>query len=343
MATAHIRTRRRARAAGAACSAALLMAALTATLTGAARQPAQPTQAAQPVQAAHRVQPAQATQPAPAPPAFPVQAAFSGPGPFATTTGTATDGSAVYDLYYPSSYAALGFQSPIVTWGNGTGGSPAQVSVLLRHLASYGFTVIASTLPNTGSGREIDAAAHYLAAQDGVASSVFHGHLNVTEVAAVGTSQGATGAVRAATNDPALIKTVMTFSLPNPVWAAPNPDCPTAADCTAHPDALTRPVFFISTHGFWDSIIASPATEKGFFLSAPVHAALGIITESDGKPADHASIADPASGGNPGGFLGYATAWLEYQLRGNATAAGAFTGPHPELTANPNWPGSAVK
>ncbi len=40
---------------------------------------------------------------------------------------------------------------------------------------------------------------------------------------------------------------------------------------------------------------------------------------------------------------GYATAWLEYQLRGNATAAGAFTGPHPELVANANWPGSAVK
>jgi len=332
MATTHVRTRRRTartvRATGAALSAGLLMAAVTATLTGAARQPAQPATAA---------------HAAAVPPAFPVQAAFSAPGPYATTTGTATDGAAAYDLYYPSNYAALGFQSPIVTWGNGTGGSPAQVSVLLRHLASYGFTVIASTLPNTGSGREIDAAAHYLAARNGVASSVFHGHLNVSEVAAAGTSQGATGAVRAAANDPALIKTVMTFSLPSAVWAAPNPDCPTAADCTAHPDALTRPVFFISTHGFWDSIIASPATEKGYFLSAPVHAALGIITSSDGKAADHASIADPAAGGNPGGFLGYATAWLEYRLRGNATAAGAFTGPHPELTANPNWPGSAVK
>jgi predicted dienelactone hydrolase len=179
MAAAHIRTRRRAaRAAGAALSASLLMAALTATLTGAAGQPPQPAQATQPV------------QPAPVPPAFPVQAAFSALGPYATTTGTATVGTAAYDLYYPSSYAALGFQSPIVTWGNGTGGSPAQVSVLLRHLASYGFTVIASTLPNTGSGREIDAAAHYLAAQNGVASSVFHGHLNVTEVAAAGAFTG---------------------------------------------------------------------------------------------------------------------------------------------------------
>jgi hypothetical protein len=332
MAAAHIRTRRRgARAVGTALSAGLLMAAVTAVLTGAARQPAPPAQSAQPA------------QPAPLPPAFPVQAAFSAPGPYATTTGTATQGTAAYDLYYPGNYAALGFQSPIVTWGNGTNGTPAQVSVLLRHLASYGFTVIASTLPNTGSGREIDAAAHYLAAQDGVASSVFHGHLNVNEVAAAGTSQGATGAVRAAASDPALIKTVMTFSLPSAAWAAPNPDCPTAADCTAHPDALTRPAFFVSTHGFWDSIIASPATEKAYFLSAPVHAALGIITNSDGKAADHASIQDPAYGGNPGGFLGYATAWLEYRLRGNAIAAGAFTGPHPELTANPNWPGSAVK
>jgi hypothetical protein len=291
---------------------------MLATLTGAARQPAV---------------------------GYPVQAAFTAPGPYATTTGTVTDatGTVIYDLFYPSHYAALGFKSPIVTWGNGTDGTPGKVSTFLSHLASYGFTVIASTLPNTGSGHEIDAAAHYLVAQDSVTGSVFHGHLAVNKVAAVGTSQGATGAVRAATNDPALIKTVMTFSEPNPIWAAPNPDCPTAADCTANPSALTQPVFFMSTHGFWDSIIASPATERAFFLSVTLHAALGIIRTSDGKPADHASIQNTADGGNPGGFLGYATAWLEYQLRGNATAAGAFTGAHPELVSNANWPGSATK
>jgi hypothetical protein len=298
-------------------AAALAAALMLATLTGAARQPAV---------------------------SYPVQAAFTPPGPYATATGTVTNasGATVYDLFYPNDYAALGFQSPIVTWGNGTGGTPAEYSVFLLHLASYGFTVIASTLANTGSGNQIDAAAHYLVAQDSVPGSFFYGHLNVDEVAAVGTSQGATGAVRATTNDPALIKTVMTFSEPNPIWSAPNPDCPTAADCTAHPAALTRPVFFISTYGFWDSIIASPATEKAFFLSTSVHAALGIILNSDGKPADHTSIENPPTG-NPGGLLGYATAWLEYQLRGSVTAAGAFTGPHAELVSNANWPGSATK
>jgi hypothetical protein len=40
---------------------------------------------------------------------------------------------------------------------------------------------------------------------------------------------------------------------------------------------------------------------------------------------------------NPGGLLGYATAWLEYRLRG------AFAGAHPELVSDANWPGSAVK
>jgi hypothetical protein len=298
-------------------AAALSAALMLTTLTGAARQPAV---------------------------SYPVQAAFTPPGPYATATATVTNasGTAVYDLFYPGDYAAVGFQSPIVTWGNGTGGTPDQYSAFLLHLASYGFTVIASTLPNTGSGKEIDAAARYLVAQDSVPASIFHGHLNVNEVAAAGMSQGATGAVRATTNDPALIKTVMTFSEPNPVWSAPNPDCPTAADCTADPGALTRPVFFISTHGFWDAIIASPATEKAFFLSTSVHAALGIILNSGGKPADHTAIENPPTG-NPGGLLGYATAWLEYQLRGDVTAAGAFTGPHPELVSNPNWPGSATK
>ena len=48
-------------------------------------------------------------------------------------------------------------------------------------------------------------------------------------------------------------------------------------------------------------------------------------------------------GGNPQGELGYSTAWPEYTLRRNTKAAAAFTGRHPELVSNVNWPGSAVK
>jgi hypothetical protein len=59
---------------------------------------------------------------------YPVQAAFTPSGPYATTTGTVTDatGTVIYDLFYPAGYSALGFKSPIVTWGNGTNGTTAR-------------------------------------------------------------------------------------------------------------------------------------------------------------------------------------------------------------------------
>jgi len=276
---------------------------------------------------------------------FPVDAAYSKPGPYAVTTGTVTAGPSdvIYRLYRPADYAALGFKSPIVTWGNGTNAAPATYSTLLGHLASYGLTVIASTLANTGSGKQIDAAARYLIAQDATPHSVFDGNLDTSHVAAAGHSQGAGGATRAATNDPALITTLMTFSLPNTEWVAPNPDCPTRQDCMFNPAQLTQPVFFISTHGLEDLVIASPETETAFYNSTTVQAALGIIQNSGGAPADHDSIQNVADGGNPQGELGYATAWLAYQLRGDSLASTAFTGPHPELTSNPNWPCSATK
>jgi pimeloyl-ACP methyl ester carboxylesterase len=274
---------------------------------------------------------------------YPVSAAFAAAGPFSTTTVTITDGSATYDVFRPRYYDELGFKSPIVTWGNGTNATPDSYTTLLTHFASYGFTVIATTLVNTGSGREIDAAARYLVKSDTASGSLFARHLDVHEVAAVGHSQGATGAVRAATADPRLITSVMTFSLPNIIWSAPNPDCPIKTDCESHPNRLTQPVFFISTHGPLDAIITSPANEQDDYESVRGRAALGIIALSGGRRADHSSIEDADVGGNPQCEIGYATAWLEYTLRDNKKAAAAFSGRHPELVSNGDWPGSMVK
>ena len=274
----------------------------------------------------------------------PVEAAFSAPGPFATTTGTVMHGAgAEYDLFYPRHYRALGFKSPIVTWGNGTDAVPTMYATLLSHLASYGFTVIATTLTNTGSGREMDAAAHYLVAMNSTAGSAFEGRLDVHRVAAVGHSQGATGAVRVATMDPMLITSLMTFSLPDSKWTGTNPDCPVITDCEKNLALVRQPTFLISTHGPIDAIIAPPATERAYFRQVQGRAALGIIATSGGAVADHSSLQDVAYGGHPTGELGYATAWLEYTLRGNGRAAAAFAGPHPELTVNANWPGSRAR
>jgi pimeloyl-ACP methyl ester carboxylesterase len=273
----------------------------------------------------------------------PVSATFAAVGPFATTTGTITDGTAIYDVFRPSDYEGLGFKSPIVTWGNGTGAVPTDYTTLLSHFASYGFTVIATTLPNTGSGREIDAAARYLVKADSTPGSVFADHLNVHAVAAVGHSQGATGAVRTANMDPRLITAVMTFSLPSLKFSAPNPDCPVKTDCEYQLNRVTQPIFFIATHGPVDAFITDPANERADFGSIRGRAAVGLISASEGRRADHASVEDSDVGGNPGDELGYATAWLEYTLRSNKQASDAFSGRHPELVSDPNWPGSMVK
>lgn len=284
---------------------------------------------------------------------------YAGSGHYKVTTTqvTAPDGDQ-FDVFRPASYSALGFKSPIVTWGNGTGGNPDNYTTLLDHLASWGFTVIASTLQNTGSGNEILEGARYLVAADGQSKSPYFGHLDVAEVAAMGHSQGAGGALRATLHSGKLIKTLVTFSLPwngqgpkGTKWDAPgglgysgaNPDCPTGIVCWSNPSDLHVPTFFISTRGPFDQLIANPTVERCYLDEVDAPAAQGVITTSDGKAADHPAPENLANGGEPDTLLTYTTAWLLYELRHNQAAGAEFFGPHPSLLKNPDWLGSAVK
>jgi hypothetical protein len=273
----------------------------------------------------------------------PRDARYAAAGPFATARSVVDDppGHPVYDIYYPADYGALGFPSPIVTWGSGTGATPTDYSVLLTHLASYGFTVIGTTNTNAGSGADMLAAARWLITSDDTAGSPFHHHLDTRHIAAVGHSQGAAGAVRAATASGSPVTAVLTFSLPNSIFSAANSGCPLFTDCVAHPALLRVPAFFVSTAGFLDWIIAGPATEWAYYRSVPGSAAWGVVhTAAGGMPLDHGSLEDIYT---PQPFLGYATAWLRYRLRGDTTAAGVFSGRSPELLSNPDWGPAAVR
>jgi len=213
--------------------------------------------------------------------------------------------------------------------------------------------VIASNVVNAGSGIEVDAGAQDMIAQNAVSTSPYYQHLNVAQVAAVGHSQGAGGATRAATNDPS-ITALFTFSLPSTGVVSSNAGCPTSkpagtnyplstGTCMYYVPAVTQPAFFTGTKGLLDLLISSPATNTGFYNSlvghtAPGAAAVGAVAKTNGTSADHNSIQT-----NPQGEWGYATAWLAYHLLGDATAAGAFTGTAPELLSNTNWSSTAVK
>ena len=61
-------------------------------------------------------------------------------------------------------------------------------------------------------------------------------------------------------------------------------------------------MFFVGGQNDW--LIASPSTLTGYYNKVPGAAALGVL-----KGAGHNTIQ-----GTGGGFLGYITAWLMYQL-----------------------------
>jgi pimeloyl-ACP methyl ester carboxylesterase len=262
-----------------------------------------------------------AAVPAAAAPPTPVEDAYGVRGPWAVSTTTV---DTRFVIRHPVNLGANGTRHPIVTWGNGTWGSPAKYPGVLDQLASWGFVVIASTSSSTGSGAEMLAAAQWMVARDTDATSVFAGKLDTAHVAATGHSQGAGGALRATIHSGGLIDTVVPIAVPSANWVS--------AGHEYDPADLTVPVLFVS--GVDDWLISPMWTLTGYYDRAPAGAARASLVG-----ANHTTIQ------NDGGrFLGYLTAWLRYQLCGDQVARSAFVGaPNPELTTNPAWLNQAVK
>jgi pimeloyl-ACP methyl ester carboxylesterase len=253
-----------------------------------------------------------------------IETTYKTAGTFSVSTSTVTSGGLTYNLYYPTQLGTGGMRHPIITWGNGTNATPSNYYGLLNHLASWGFVVVAVDDPTTGTGAEMLAAAQYMVARDSDSTSIFYQKLDTTKVGAVGHSQGAGGTVNATNHSSGLIKTAVTIALPNQVWVS--------AGDEYYVDQLTVPVLFLG--GASDIIIASPATQTGYYNQVPGAAAVAVL-----KGAGHNTIQNTG-----GGFLGYINAWLMYVLRSDSTARGAFVGAPPEINTNTaSWSNQAEK
>lgn len=122
-------------------------------------------------------------------------------GPFETVTETDVGPTAgigenaqpvAFTMFRPAELGQGGLCHPVVTWGNGTGSSPSLYGVLLRHLASHGFVVIASDSPNVADGDPppMVAGVTWVLEQNDDPSSTLYQHIDVTHVGATGHSQG---------------------------------------------------------------------------------------------------------------------------------------------------------
>jgi hypothetical protein len=291
------------------------------------------------------------------PPNYPtgaIELKYYASGPWAVTVqtggGCCDSKGNKFDLYYPTNLGANGFLHPILTWGNGSFGQPIQYDYLLRHMASWGFVVVATEDSSTGAGQTILDGAKYMAHANGDAASIFFQKLKVSQVGAFGHSQGAGGAGNAMLKSGGSIKTAIPIELPARIWCALGPDCFDPANLT------TGSVFFIdgsadpisppkqappatgeqSVEAFYNATPNSVLKMKGTLLG-PSH------NDVQGQP-DCAHAAFPCVNGVYG-YLGYPTAWFMDQLQGDALAHGAFVNGTGEMfseTANWEFVGSNI-
>lgn len=279
-----------------------------------------------------------------------VESTYFEPGPWAVTEeigfGCCDAAGAKYDIWYPTALGRGGMRHPIVVWGDGTNATPTQYTYLLRHFASWGFVVIATENKQTGSGQEILGSLDYLKGVAAEPSSVFHDRLDTAAVGAVGHSQGATGVLNAMSNSNGAIKTAVPIELPAQFL------CSIGINCADSRRIGAGSVFFVN--GTADAFI-SPSTQplpwqsvglqsnQAYYEATSaqipkVWAALNGPDHNDiqGQP-DCATASDPCARG-VFGYLGYPTAWLMDQLRGDARAHEAFIAGTGELfAAGNNW------
>jgi hypothetical protein len=230
---------------------------------------------------------------------------FDAAGPYKTMTVSNTGPDGAFTLFRPTELGQGGVRHPIITWGNGTGTTPAIYSAFLTHLASHGFVVIASNSSNTGSGTEMLAGAQWLIDQN-AGTGDFAGKLDPTKIGATGHSQGGGGALNAGAD--ARVTTVV------PIAPAPGSGSlkGTMALLCGGQDTI------ISATTLCTSLIYGRANVPTFF---------GIL-----KAATHTTAI-----GNIGGYRGPATAWLRLKLMGDETARPMFYGPSCTLCTDPNW------
>jgi hypothetical protein len=126
-------------------------------------------------------------------------------GPFMQMTVKNTGPSEGYQLSYPVDLGRDGLKHPIVTWGNGSGSTPDQYT-LLQRMATHGFVVIASNSSSV-SAALLKGGIDWLIMENGREGSMFKDKLDPDQVASMGFSLGSLATFEAAT-DPRIKTTV---------------------------------------------------------------------------------------------------------------------------------------
>ena len=236
------------------------------------------------------------------------------------------------EVYLPRGKRA-GEIFPVVAWGNGTWAKPEKYAFLLRHLASWGMIVVATRDSSVGTGETLlDALA--LLERSELAPLA-----DRRRIAAIGHSQGASGAFNAAAARSSGIGTTVLIDLPGRRLCD-------RAHCAAIPAGLREKQSILFLSGERDPL-SSPQMVDRYFSEVPAgrlraKAAVAGADHNDiqGQPGCQFLAIGCRAG--IGAFLPYVTAWLRWQLAGDRAAAGVFAGKAAPFVRDPQLLGAAI-
>lgn len=273
----------------------------------------------------------------------PIEARYSETGPwsvvFEPEVACCDSAGNAYDVVRPRHLGVAGMTHPIITWGNGSGGQPENYEYFLRHVASWGFVVVATNEEATGSGREVLDAAEFAVAEN---EDRFGGHLATGRIGAMGHSQGAAGAVAAMNLSDGLIRTAVPLHMPDPYGCGSPPGSEAEACRDLYRGITSGSIFFVT--GTFDVPISTAEGNAEYYGHVPdgIPKAKGSL-----RGTSHNDIqGDPGCTGTTSvgcfngayGYLGYPVAWMMDRLADDTFARGAFvSGGAGEIFENRNW------
>ncbi|HET8939877.1 MAG TPA: hypothetical protein VFN67_40835 [Polyangiales bacterium] len=116
---------------------------------------------------------------------LPAVSDFKATGPFTPKREAGPNG---YVLFYPQELGKDGIKHPILSWGPGAAETASDFGIMLNHIASHGFAVIA--FDATPQGQELVKGIDWMLTENMRDGSVFYQKLDPTKISAGGHSAG---------------------------------------------------------------------------------------------------------------------------------------------------------
>lgn len=207
---------------------------------------------------------------------------------------------------------------PTVVMVNGTGLNALHYRPVFEHLASWGFIVIGNDDSNAWNGRSAVVSLEKALCQNSMENSPLYQRIDLHRIGVVGHSQGAMGAINAATEDDRF-KVLYAASCPQKSLAK-KLNWSYSMKTISIPTMLVAGTEWIDRHiSPLDSLLL--LAEE---LPNTTPMLLGRL-----KGVEHRYVLHEGDA--------YMTAWLRHFLANDADAAAALASDNPEILNNPRW------